>query len=176
MRPNVLTHTRPQALRSTDARDNPLLAHASANVAAAPSFERMIRAEPLERIAMARAGLRADAVIQIAERMGVSREWMFANLAFAPATFGRKLRTGTALSAEEGARTLELAHLIGLAQTIVEESGEPAGFDASAWVAEWLEQPLPALGGVAPARFLDTGAGQAIVADMLERIRYGAYA
>jgi hypothetical protein len=34
---------------------------------------------------------------------------------------------------------------------MIEDSGEPANFDARAWMARWLTEPLPALGGVRPA-------------------------
>ena len=141
-----------------------------------PSFERMIHLEPMERVAMAKAGLSAAALPAFAERMGVSNEWLFSRLGLASATIGRKLRADSPLSTEEGARTLGLARLIGLAQSIVEESGDPAGFNPAAWVARWLEQPLPALGGAAPAHLMDTSEGQAIVAALLEQIRHGTYA
>lgn len=125
---------------------------------------------------MAKAGLSAAALPAFAERMGVSNEWLFSRLGLASATIGRKLRADSPLSTEEGARTLGLARLIGLAQSIVEESGDPERFNPAAWVARWLEQPLPALGGAAPARLMDTGEGQAIVAALLEQIRHGTYA
>ena len=141
-----------------------------------PSYERMIHLEPLEHVAMAKQGLPANAVPEFAERMGVSSEWLFSRLGLASATIGRKLRSDTPLSTEEGARTLGLARLIGLAQRIVEESGTPASFNAAAWVAHWLEQPLPALGGEPPAHFMDTSEGQAIVAGLLAQIQHGTYA
>ena len=148
--------------------------HAKKN--AIPSYERLIHAEPLERVSMTRAGLPAASVAMFAERMGVSKDWVYARLGLSPATIGRKLRADKPLSAEESSRTLGLARLIGLAQTIVEDSGEPEGFNAATWVANWLEQPLPALGGEPPAHFMDTSEGQAIVAGLLEQIRHGAYA
>lgn len=140
------------------------------------SVERMIHLEPMERLAMAKQGLPATAVPAFAERMGVSNEWLFSRLGLASATIGRKLRTDTPLSTEEGARTLGLARLIGLAQRIVEESGNPASFNPAAWVAHWLVQPLPALGGEPPAHFMDTSEGQAIVAGLLAQIQHGTYA
>lgn len=49
-------------------------------------------------------------------------------------------------SSDEG-RMLGIASLIAQIQTMIEESGDPLGFDAENWVARWLDRPLPALGG-----------------------------
>jgi uncharacterized protein (DUF2384 family) len=59
---------------------------------------------------------------------------------------------------------------------MVEESGDPTGFDAGHWVADWLGNPLPALGGATPASYMDTFEGQKIVAELLSMSQRGAYA
>ncbi|MCY1243257.1 hypothetical protein D9M72_562650 [compost metagenome] len=59
---------------------------------------------------------------------------------------------------------------------MVETSGNPDGFDAAAWMAQWLDQPLPALGERRPAELMDTAEGQAIVSNMLSRAQSGGYA
>ncbi len=79
------------------------------------------------------------------------------------------------ITAEQGLRELGIARLVAQVQAIVEESGNPEGFDAAGWIAGWLERPLPALGGHKPAEFMDTAEGQAMVANMLERAWSGAY-
>jgi uncharacterized protein (DUF2384 family) len=58
---------------------------------------------------------------------------------------------------------------------MVDESGDPRGFNAAEWVAQWLDAPLQALGGRRPAELMDTAEGQAIVANLLERIHSGVY-
>jgi hypothetical protein len=58
---------------------------------------------------------------------------------------------------------------------MVEESGDPAGFDAAHWVADWLAKPLPALGGATPASYMDTFEGQKLVAELLSMSQSGAY-
>jgi uncharacterized protein (DUF2384 family) len=68
------------------------------------------------------------------------------------------------------------AKLVGQVQTLVNESGDPESFDAARWLAQWLERPMPALGGRPPAEYMDTAEGQQIVAGLLERTRGGAYA
>ncbi|MNW01193.1 hypothetical protein D3C71_1967940 [compost metagenome] len=59
---------------------------------------------------------------------------------------------------------------------MVETSGNPDGFDAAVWVAQWLDQPLPALGERRPAELMGTAEGQAILSNMLSRTQSGTYA
>lgn len=67
--------------------------------------------------------------------------------------------------------------LLSIAQDIVQDSTSPEaeGFDTAKWLAHWLEQPQPALGGRKPADFLDTPTGVEIVAQLLGAVRSGAY-
>jgi len=65
--------------------------------------------------------------------------------------------------------------MIGQVQLIVHESGAREPFDAAAWLAGWLEQALPALGGHMHAEFMDTAEGQTMVALLLAQARSGAY-
>lgn len=69
-----------------------------------------------------------------------------------------------------------VAELVGQVQTMIEESGRPAGFNASDWVAQWLDQPLPALGGQRPAELMETPDGQALIFSLVARFQGGAYA
>jgi uncharacterized protein (DUF2384 family) len=59
---------------------------------------------------------------------------------------------------------------------MVEESGNPEGFDAQNWVSHWLREPVPALGGERPVDLLDTMEGQALVSETLARMQSGSYA
>jgi hypothetical protein len=80
-----------------------------------------------------------------------------------------------ALLVDGSARQLGVAQLVCQVQQMVKESGDPEGFDAAAWVAQWLESPLPALGGEKPATFMDTADGRARVSELMARIQTGAY-
>ena len=71
---------------------------------------------------------------------------------------------------------LGLQKLIGQVQLIVDEAGDPDAFDAARWVAEWIEQPLPALANAKPADYVGTVEGQNLVAGILDRMQSGAYA
>ena len=66
--------------------------------------------------------------------------------------------------------------LIGQVEEMVRESGNPIDFDAAKWVSEWLNSPLPALGGQHPATYMDTIEGQKLVASLLSMAQSGAFA
>ena len=80
------------------------------------------------------------------------------------------------LPGDGSVRAIGVARLVGQVEAMVLESGDPAGFDAAAWVARWLTEPLPAFGGVRPAELMDTIEGQALVSSALAKTQSGAYA
>lgn len=129
-----------------------------------------------ELVAAVKGGLPAGAVDALAERMQIPKEQLMATLGLAPATIRRKAAQQRPLSADESSRVLGMARLIGQVQAMVEESGEARGFDAAAWMAQWLQAPAPALGGRRPAEFMDTSEGQAVISRLLGQARSGAYA
>jgi uncharacterized protein (DUF2384 family) len=69
-----------------------------------------------------------------------------------------------------------VASLVSQVQSIVEQSGDPAGFDAAQWVAHWIETPVLALGGRMPIELLDTAEGRDQVSKVLAMTQSGAYA
>ena len=79
------------------------------------------------------------------------------------------------LKSAEGERVLCVTRLVAQVQNIVDESGNPTGFDAAAWMSRWLSQPLSALGGARPLDLLDTTEGQALVSNTLAQIQSSAY-
>ncbi|WP_445147369.1 antitoxin Xre/MbcA/ParS toxin-binding domain-containing protein [Dyella sp. Tek66A03] len=73
----------------------------------------------------------------------------------------------------------EMKRQVGLVEAVellVKTRGELAGFDAAAWVTEWIAQPLPALGGKRPAEFLASDAGYALLVRLLEQSANGVVA
>jgi putative toxin-antitoxin system antitoxin component (TIGR02293 family) len=92
------------------------------------------------------------------------------------ATVNRKAKTNAPLSPAEGERVLGFGRLLGQLQTMVRESGNPEGFDASAWLSAWMSAPVPALGGARPLDLMDTMTGQALVSQVLAQVQSGAYA
>ncbi len=133
-------------------------------------------ADPQSRIALIRQGIPASTIGELSSRMGMSKESLLSSLGLSRATISRKERDATVLSKDESERVLGVESLIGMVQSMVEQSGDPAGFDAARWVSDWLLQPLPALAGATPASYMDTFEGQKLVADLLAMSQSGAYA
>lgn len=134
------------------------------------------RSDPQARIALIRQGIPAATVGDLSSRMGISKENLLSSLGLSRATISRKERDATVLSKDESERVLGVETLIGMVQTMVEESGDPAGFDAARWLGDWLNSPVPALGGATPGSYMDTFEGQKIVAGLLAMSQSGAYA
>jgi len=80
------------------------------------------------------------------------------------------------LNLPESERLLGVRQLVDQVQQMVEQSGDPKGFNASEWVDQWLEQSLPALGGKSPAEYMDTEAGRELVSQLLRQAQSGSYA
>jgi putative toxin-antitoxin system antitoxin component (TIGR02293 family) len=129
-----------------------------------------------ERIAVIRQGIPASTIGNLSSRMGMSKETLLSSLGLSRATISRKEKDATLLSKDESERVLGVETLIGMVQTMVEQSGEPSVFDAARWVANWLTKPLPALAGATPASYMDTFEGQKLVAELLSMSQSGAYA
>ncbi len=149
---------------------------ASPPVAGTLSYIGVFRAEPVQRIGMIKAGIPASEARRILADLAVSQAAGYRALALSPATLNRRVKASGRLPPAESERVLGAARLVGQVQAIVEESGNPVGFDAAAWLSRWLSEPLPALGGLRPLDMLDTIEGQGLVSASLARIQAGAYA
>jgi putative toxin-antitoxin system antitoxin component (TIGR02293 family) len=139
-------------------------------------FLAVYRAEPTVRIGTIKHGVKADAFIQIARSMDRTKEQLGKTLGLSVTTIDRKVKSGEMLSAEQGERVVGMARLIGQVQAMVEQSGNPDGFDAARWLGKWLDEPLPALGGSLPGEMMDTAEGRALVSNFLAMAQSGAYA
>ena len=133
-------------------------------------------ATELERVTIIRQGLPANILVQISSAMDISNDLLFSTLALPRSTVVRKIQNNEMLSAEQSERVVGLERLVGQVEAMVEQSGNPEGFDAGRWVGDWLQRPLPALGGKKPAEFMDTMEGQNLVARFLAQSQSGAYA
>ena len=148
----------------------------NATPSTAHGFVDVYRAEPLARLRLIKDGVPADHVDRLAREMGMPKERLLPALGLSPATVNRRARESGKLSTEASERVIGMARMVGQVQAMVDESGDPGGFNAPAWVARWLDEPLPALGGQRPAELMDTAEGQAIVSNLLTRIQSGAHA
>lgn len=139
-------------------------------------YTKMFRASPTERIGLIRKGVPAFVLVDIGADMGVTKERLLSTLQFPRATINRKIAAKDVLPPEYSERMIGLQKLIGQVEVMVAESGVPEGFSAAHWVAQWLEEPSPALGNARPADYMDTVEGQEMVAGLLLKMQTGAYA
>jgi putative toxin-antitoxin system antitoxin component (TIGR02293 family) len=140
------------------------------------SYVRLYRAAPSDRIAMIKGGLEASVAKIIMTYISGSTSEALRAVDISHATMNRWVKAHAKLPPAESERILGVARLVGQIQAMVEESGEPEGFDARAWLTRWLGEPLAALGGTCPRDLLDTIEGQRMVSEALARMQSGAYA
>jgi putative toxin-antitoxin system antitoxin component (TIGR02293 family) len=179
----IVTEAPVIARKRAAAHTKPAVAHQDRIVTGGPKerarrldYLTLYRAAPLERIKRVKAGISAAEAKAILSDLAIPSGRISAVLGIPVSTLNRKAKVAQKLSTDEGERVLGLAKLVGQVQAMVEDSGDPKGFDARAWTAHWLNTPLPALGGVRPVDLMDTMEGQGLVSETLARIQSGAYA
>lgn len=134
-------------------------------------------ADPIQLIATEREGVAGVFVKDLAKRMAIPAQRMFAILGVPKATAEKKVAGGELLTGSGGRAAVGIARLLAIASEIVADSTAPeaAGFDTARWLGQWLETPQPALGGRKPADLIDTPTGLEVVARLLGAIESGAY-
>jgi|688.fasta_scaffold453320_2 putative toxin-antitoxin system antitoxin component (TIGR02293 family) len=140
------------------------------------SFAHIYQVEPMDRIKLIRNGVPARYINVISDSMGITKDILFKFLNLPKSTIDKKSVANQMLPIEQGERLIGMAKLLGQVESIVSESGNPDGFNAAKWLANWIEKPSPALGGEKPSAYLDTVSGQEMIADLLSKIQTGAYA
>ena len=153
-----------------------LVAKLAKNKAAALSYVAVYQASPLERIDMIRRGIPASEAKRLFAELSIGQGAGFKALNLSTATVNKKAKHGGTLSPEESERIVGFAKLLGQLEAMVQDGGNPTGFDAWTWMARWLTEPLPAFGGARPADLMDTMEGQSLVSGALAKIQGGAYA
>ena len=143
---------------------------------ASTSYVTLYRSAPSDRIAMIKGGLEASVANVIITYISGSKNDALRAVDISQATMNRWVKARARLPPAESERILGVGRLVGQVQAMVEESGDPKGFDAPAWLTRWLGEPLAALGGARPRDLLDTIEGQRMVSEALGRMRSGAYA
>lgn len=78
------------------------------------------------------------------------------------------------LSKKSSGLILQLESLIGQTVEMINESGNPGGFNAAAWMVGWINSPNRSLVGRRPAQYLNTLGGHKIVSDVLAISQLGA--
>lgn len=111
------------------------------------------------------AGATGEAVTNVMDLIGVSQT-----------TFRRKEEANEPLPDVAGHRVMGFLRVAATLRRLLEESGDPEqlkDFDLEGWVAQWMREPLPELGGKTPAQMLRNPEGQRAVEQVLERMRGG---
>jgi putative toxin-antitoxin system antitoxin component (TIGR02293 family) len=130
----------------------------------------------MQRVKIVKKGVPARYTGVLAAGMRISKDKFYSTVGLSRATVDRKVRVNKRLNLDESERVMGIARLVGQAQTLVQESGGPPDFDPARWLADWLDRPLPALGGQRPAELMDTAEGRALVSDLLAQQQSAAYA
>lgn len=139
-------------------------------------YRALFESSPGFRVHVVKTGVSPRVFQTLARDMNVDQNAVFQLLGVPRATVSRKLKAGKPLDVSSSERALGLVRLVGQVKQMVEESGNANGFDAPIWVGQWLDRPLPALGGKTPGEFMDTTPGQELVSHLLAQAQSGAYA
>lgn len=142
-------------------------------------FKKAYRSSSADRFLVIKTGIAARRVYDLATKLNVSQDLMMKRLGLSKSTISRKVQADQTLTADQSERVLGMSKLVGLVETIIEESGDPdlaKDFDAAGWLEDWLSQPNPALGGELPTVYLDTREGQEILSSLIAQMQSGAYA
>jgi hypothetical protein len=129
-----------------------------------------------ERVGLIRAGVPCGYFYDTAQAMRVSLADLARSLGV-PLSLVYSIKSkGSASKKKSLSNQIIGVHLlIGRVQNLVEECGDPVGFDSAKWLGDWAYSSNDALGGLRPADYFDTVVGQGVVADLLAAIRYGSY-
>lgn len=136
----------------------------------------LYRMPDVEFIDNIRNGIEPEYVTWMASHMRTSQKNLQDYLQLPSTTMERKRKKLVNLDIYQSERLAGLKRLIDQVQSMVEDSGDPTGFDAAEWLGRWIEMPLPALGGKKPADYLSTVTGQNLLSNLLNQMQNGAYA
>jgi len=138
-------------------------------------FLLVFRLGALQKIDAIRSGLPAHLVGEMATVMAIPKDELVSWLGLSRVIVNRKAAKHQCLSRHESALVIGMQSLIGQVQSMVIASEGRGGFDAARWVARWLGEPLPALGGKTPASYMDTVEGQKYISSLLAVFESGSY-
>lgn len=130
----------------------------------------------VERVGLIRAGIPADYFYDTAQAMEVSLVDLSKCLGIPLSlVYSIKSRGSPSQKKSLSNQLIGIHLLIAQVQNLVEECGDPEGFDAAKWLGDWGFSPNASLGGRRPADYFDTVVGQNVISNLLSAIRYGNY-
>ncbi|MFC6523014.1 antitoxin Xre/MbcA/ParS toxin-binding domain-containing protein [Undibacterium arcticum] len=125
------------------------------------------------------AGVPTNVVKIIAGATGESATAIMNLAGVSQTTFIRKEAAKEPLPDAAGHRIMGYLRVVATLRRLLDESGDPGqmkDFDLEGWVAQWMHEELPELGGKTPAEMLRNPEGQRVVEQVLERMRGGLVA
>lgn len=134
---------------------------------------------PLERIYLAREGVPASAIARLAQAMDMPMARLLKALHLPASTMAGPIQSQQHLPVDQSERVMQAMRLIGLAERLAEEYGDPElhqGFNAAMWFGGWIQEPNPSLGMDKPSDFLDTATGAGLVESLLDKMVSGVCA
>ena len=138
--------------------------------------ERVVESPGIDLYNAIEAGVPTNLVNVIADATGESAADVMEMVGVSPTTFRRKEDLNEPLPDVAGHRVMGFLRVAATLRRLLHESGDPdqlKGFDVEGWLAQWMRQALPELGGKTPAQMLRNPEGQRAVEQVLERMRGG---
>ena len=139
-------------------------------------FFHVYQMAPHEFIREVKRGTPAKDIGVVAKALGLPDTRYIDMIGLIRSTFNRKVKSDAMLEPDQSERHMRVMRMIGQLTGLINEFGDPNGFDAAQWFGTWIEQPNPALGNAKPSEYLDTAMGAEIVEATLQRMFTGAYA
>ncbi|SHE49944.1 Uncharacterized conserved protein, DUF2384 family [Thermomonas hydrothermalis] len=143
------------------------------------SYRQMLRqATPMERVKLERRGVPAEIIKVLLTEFGMTTGAVQKLAGIPKSTYTKKIREKAPFAGTPGQSVIGLLDLVNMVEDMLKDMPDmavPPGFSAEKWVAEWVERPQPALGGVAPIDIMDTPTGRASVMKLLGSLQSGAY-
>lgn len=143
---------------------------------AAPSCRELYRMEPVQQIALIRAGVPAKFAQQLLRNLDGKGIGLGDRLKLSCQRLARLASADRPLSQSASEWVVEVARLVGQVEVMVDESGNPEGFNPAEWLSRWLDHPVPALANHRPVEYLDTIKGTRFISELLGQMQSGAYA
>lgn len=145
----------------------------------AHSFRASLRkAAFTERIQIERDGVPNQVVVNLIERMGISRSEFLRYLRIPKSTFARRKSGKSMFAGTAGLSLVGLLEIVNKVEDLLaaeQENVEVNDFDVERWVGKWIKRPQPALGGIPAGQLIDTPAGRERVMKLIGAIQSGSY-
>ena len=125
-----------------------------------------------------RQGVLPEDVLAVASRLGWPEGILLKAIGLPQSSWSRKKIQNGAVDGAPGIAVLALQGLLAEALSVAKATVDAEvlkTFDVDKWLGRWLQTPMPALAGQAPAELLDVPAGQAVVMQLLGSLESGTY-